>query len=48
MGRAPWHFGYHIEVTQGFALSVMTLLLLLAVHPATPHIEGNGVVSEEG
>lgn len=53
MCRVPQHFGYHIEVTQGFASDVMTLLSLLAVqqlleHIQSLHILGKAAVSEEG
>lgn len=53
MCRVPQHFGYHIEVTQGFAYSVMALLSLLAVQQPLKriqslHILGKAVVSEEG
>lgn len=53
MCRVPQHFGCHIEVTQGFAYSVMALLSLLAVQQPLKriqslHILGKAVVSEEG
>lgn len=53
MCRVPQHFGYHIEVTQGFAFNVVTLLSLLAVqqplkHSQSLHILGKAAVSEEG
>lgn len=51
MCRVPQHFGYHIEITQGFASDA--LLSLLAVqqllkHIQSLHILGKAAVSEEG
>lgn len=55
MERVPQHFGYHIEITQGFILSEMITALAASSTAALetciqslPDILGNAVVSKKG